>query len=127
MKTPAFVGCMLALLLAGGCGRQPADSSTAAKEGGQAAGGAEEKGGSPLTAPVDYLGAVAKAHQTAIKTVDVASIGQAIQLFNAEHGRNPKDLNELVTEKFLPKIPAAPAGMKIVYDAASGAVKVVKE
>jgi len=51
-------------------------------------------GGSVLTAPVDYLKAAGKAQQSAVKTVDTASLNQAIQLFNVEKGRNPKDLNE---------------------------------
>lgn len=82
---------------------------------------------SPLNAPADYLGALGKAQQSAVKTVDVNSLRQAIQLFNADKGRNPKDLNELVQEKYLPALPTAPAGMKIVYDPSSGAVKVVRE
>jgi len=83
--------------------------------------------GNLLTAPVDYLGAAAKAQQSAVKTVDVASLNQAIQMFNVDKGRNPNDLNELVTEKYIPKIPAAPYGMKLEYNAASGKVSVVKQ
>ena len=52
---------------------------------------------------------------------------QAIQLFNAQEGRNPKDLNELVEKKYIGQIPDAPYGMKIVYDATAGQVKVVKQ
>ena len=63
----------------------------------------------------------------AVKTVDVTSVNQAIQLFNVERGRYPKDLNELVQEKFIAKIPAAPYGMKIMYDANSGKASVVKQ
>jgi len=48
-------------------------------------------------------------------------------LFNVENGRNPKDLSELVEKKFVPKIPDAPRGMKLDYDAAAGKVKVVQE
>jgi len=80
-----------------------------------------------LTAPVDYLSAAGKAQQSAVKTVDVTSVNQAIQLFNVERGCYPKDLNELVQEKFIAKIPAAPYGMKIVYDANSGKASVVKQ
>ncbi len=102
-----------------GCGEKknapPAGTNTASSES------------SPLTAPVDYLGAVAKAKQTAEKTVDIASLNQAIQMFRVEQGRNPKDLNELVAEKNIPRLPEAPYGMKIVYDAASGTVKVVPD
>ncbi len=82
---------------------------------------------SPLDAPAGYLGAVAKAQQTAVKTIDTASIDHAIQMFAVENGRNPKDLNELVQEKFLGRIPDVPYGMKLVYDASSGTVKVVKQ
>jgi hypothetical protein len=31
-------------------------------------------------------------------------------------------LNELVTKDYIPQLPAAPAGMKLVYDAAHGKV-----
>ena len=84
-------------------------------------------GSSPLSAPADYVGALGKAQQAAVKTVDTTSLNQAIQMFNVENGRNPKDLNELVEGKFIPKIPAAPYGMKLEYDAAAGKVKVVKQ
>jgi len=73
------------------------------------------------------VGALGKAQQTAIKTVDTTFLNQAIQMFSVEHGRNPKDLNELVEGKFIPKIPDAPYGMKLEYDAAAGKVKVVKQ
>jgi hypothetical protein len=106
----------------GGCGNKsnaPANPATNAST--------SSSSGNPLTAPVDYLGAVGKAQQNAIKTVDVASLNQAIQLFNVDHGRNPKDLNELVQEKFIPQLPAAPYGMKLDYDPTSGKVSVVKQ
>ena len=80
-----------------------------------------------MTAPVDYLGAVAKAKQSAVKTADVAQLNQAIQMYNAEHGKNPKDLNELVEQKYLPRIPDAPFGMKLEYDPVSGKVSVTKQ
>jgi hypothetical protein len=82
---------------------------------------------SPLTAPVDYLGALGKAKQTAEKTIDKASLNNAIQMFKVEQGHNPASLQELVEEKYLPRIPDAPYGMKIEYDAQSGTVKVVKK
>ena len=39
----------------------------------------------------------------------------------------PKDLNELVTEKYLPRLPEPPYGMKFVYDANTGQAKVVQK
>ena len=116
MKAPI---CFLAAgLLLCGCG----DSSN------KSAGGATNaSSGSPLTAPVDYIKAAGKAENTAIKTVDTTSLNQAIQLFNVENGRNPKDLNELVEKKFISQIPPAPFGMKLEYDANAGKVTAVKQ
>ena len=48
-------------------------------------------------------------------------------MFQVDKGRYPKDLNELVTEKYIPEIPDAPYGSKIVYDSNNGSVRVVKE
>ena len=83
--------------------------------------------GSPLTAPVDYLKAAANGQQNAVKTVDVTSLDKAIQMFGVDHGRNPKELQELVQQKYIPKIPDAPYGMKLVYDAEAGTVSVQKQ
>lgn len=109
--------CLASLFLLAGCdsksGSEKNTSNTA--------------GGSLLTAPVDYLDAVGKAQQKAVKTVDVASLTQAIQMFNVQEDRFPKDLNELVEKQYIARIPEAPYGSKIVYDAKAGTVKVVKQ
>ena len=81
--------------------------------------------GNPLTAPADYVGALGNAKQKAVQTVDLASLNQAVQLFNVSEGRLPKDLQELVTTKYITKIPDAPYGQKIVYNPADGQVTVV--
>jgi len=83
--------------------------------------------GNLVTAPVDYLGAVGDAKQRAVKTIDVTSLTQAIQMFQVNEGRLPKDLNELVTTKYITRIPEAPYGQKIVYNAANGQVNVVPQ
>ena len=83
--------------------------------------------GNPVTAPVDYLGAVVRAKKSAEKTIDTVNLNQAIQQFSVGEGRYPKDLNELVTEKYLPRLPDAPYGMKFVYEAKTGQVKVVQK
>jgi len=118
MKTP-FCFALAAGLLLVGCGESSNKSP-------QPTNGAAN-GSSPLSAPADYVGALGKAQQTAVKTVDVTSLNQAIQLFNVDQGRNPKDLNELVEKKFYPKLPEAPRGMKLQYDATAGKVTVVKQ
>ncbi|MDB6017341.1 MAG: hypothetical protein JWR19_1830 [Pedosphaera sp.] len=84
-------------------------------------------GGSLATAPVDYVSALGKAENRAIKAVDVAALNQAIQLFNVQEGRFPKDLNELVASKLINNIPQVPNGMKLDYDATAGTIKVVPQ
>jgi hypothetical protein len=113
------MGLILAALMAlAGCGRKEAAGPTKSTNDSAAT-------GNPITAPVDYLGAVSKAKKVSEKTIDTAYINQAVQMFNAAEGRYPKDLNELVSEKYLPKLPDAPYNMKILYDATRGEVKVV--
>ena len=116
MKTAPFISITAAILLAG-CGEKSAKTNPPS----------DSSGGSVLTAPVDYLNAAAKAEKKAVKTVDVTSLNKAIELFNVQEGRNPKDLNELVQKKYIPKIPEAPFGSKIVYDANTGTVTIEKQ
>jgi hypothetical protein len=118
MKTLFYLSVAAGLLLVG-CGESSNKSP-------QPTNGAAS-GSSPLSAPADYVGALGNAQQTAVKTVDVTSLNQAIQLFNVDQGRNPKDLNELVEKKFYPKLPDVPRGMKLQYDATAGKVTVVKQ
>jgi hypothetical protein len=101
--------------LATGCGEKSKSDATS-----------RESGSSPLNAPADYVGGLAKGQQSAVKTVDTRAIQQAIQLFNVDKGRNPKDLNELVTAKYLPTVPEPPSGMKLQYDAEAGTVSITK-
>jgi hypothetical protein len=120
MKTPACLAVALTILSAG------CDNSGDAP-GGTNAASTNSSSGSIVTAPVDYLGAVGNAHKSAVKTVDTASLNQAVQLFHLEKGRYPKDLNELVQEKYMPRLPAAPYGMKLDYNPTTGQVKVLKQ
>jgi hypothetical protein len=87
---------------------------------------AEEKvGQNPIDAPTDYLKTVAKAKKSAEAGVDTASLNSAISMFQVDKGRNPKDLNELVTSGTLKELPKPPYNMKFEYDAEKGSVKVV--
>jgi len=83
--------------------------------------------GNPITAPVDYLGAVAQGQKRAMKTLDQAGLNQTIQMFYANEGRFPKDLNELVKPDYLSKLPVPPPGMKFNYNPATGELKVVPQ
>jgi hypothetical protein len=107
-----------ALVLVNACNQKP-DTPAVSTNSASAA--------SPLNAPASYLGALAKGQQAAVATVDTASIDKAIQMFQVENGRNPKDLNELVEQKVIPRIPDAPYGTKLVYDPGSGKVTLEKQ
>jgi len=80
-----------------------------------------------VDAPLNYVGAVVQAQKYSEKQIDLAYVNQAIQQFQAGEGRLPKDLKELVDMHYLGKIPEAPFGYKIVYDATAGTIKVVKQ
>jgi len=117
MKMPIWISIAGTILLAS-CGNdsgKPAQTTNAASEG------------SLVTAPVDYLGAIAKGEQQAVKTVDVASLNKAIQLFQVDLDRYPTNLAELAALKYIPRIPPTPFGTKLDYDPTSGQVKVVKQ
>lgn len=114
----AFCVVITAALAAAGCSKKdkeaaPAETNTTAATG------------NPITAPVDYLGAVAQAKKHAESTIELVSINQAIQLFVTEEGRAPASLNELVTKKYLPHLPAPPYGKQLSYDPRTGSVKLI--
>jgi hypothetical protein len=82
-------------------------------------------GENPVTAPADYVGAVGKAQQSALKTLGTVSLDSAIKTFHEQENRYPKTLDELVSSGTLAKLPAPPNGMKFSYDPATGTVKIV--
>ena len=75
---------------------------------------------------LDYGNTLVNAKKTADKTIDVAALNQEVQLFYAQEGRYPKTLEEL-TPGYISKIPPAPLGYIIDYDATKGEVTVVKQ
>ena len=119
LNTKPFLALVAGSFLVG-CG----DSS---EKPGSRATNAPTSSGNPLTAPADYLNSAVKAQQSAVKTVDTTSLDKALELFNVQEGRFPKDLQELVAKKYIPQIPSPPLGTKIEYDAKAGTVKMVKE
>ena len=117
MKTALMLLLPMAALLMAGCGSSddsatPSESSTSS--------------GNPVTAPVDYLGAVAKGQQSANKLASTVGLRQAIQLFQVQEGRLPKNLDELVPN-YIPKLPAAPTNMKFDFNPSTGELKLVPQ
>ncbi len=105
--------------LLAGCGRSPDKTATSGQTNPAAS------SGNPITAPVDYLGAVGQAQKQAARVVELVQIQQALRQFHAAEGRYPKDLQELVKEGYLPALPRLPRGYRIEYNPASGQVRAV--
>ncbi len=108
------LGAVLLIGLAG-CGDGPGSKP-----------GTDTSGRSPATAPLDYLAAQGQAKKHSEKVASLAQLQQALQHFQTAEDRWPRDLNELVKSGFLAAVPAAPAGQRLVYDPATGAVKFVR-
>ncbi len=98
-----------------GCG--DSGSTAGKKEAGERQGA-----GNPITAPVDYLGAVGAAQRSSAATIDTTSLQKAVQAFQAGEDRLPADLQELVKEGYLPRLPEPPRGMRWAYQPSSGRV-----
>lgn len=105
-----------------GCGNDNAGktNSTNATTATSAPTAPTNEGGSSL----NYLGTLAAAQNSAVKTVDVASLNKALNEFNVQEGRFPKDLSELVPN-YIAHVPQAPVGYKLDYNPTTGIVKVV--
>ncbi len=115
----AMAWVLLALLAATGCGEKTAKKAAPAATNGGSTTGA----GNPLTAPVDYLGAVGAAQKQAQRFGDLTPVQQAVRAFQAGEERMPANLQELVTEGYLPKLPVPPKGFALVYDPRTGQVR----
>ena len=111
MKTPLIL-LMLFLGLTTGCGKKEVTKPEAA-------------GANPAMAPLDYLAAQGKAKQVAIKVTSTVEINSAIQKFQAMEDRFPRDLNELIQQRYLQAVPQAPRGQMFAYNPQDGTIRVV--
>ncbi|MGA2540502.1 MAG: hypothetical protein ABSG78_02940 [Verrucomicrobiota bacterium] len=116
MKSACCLICLMAGLVLTGCGKNEKSSTTTTT--------VTTVNNTPPPAPAGngYLGTMVKAQQSAVKTVDLTSLNEEVQLFNVQEGRLPKDLDELVSKQYIGKLPPAPVGMKLVYDPVQGKV-----
>ncbi len=120
MKT-SFLILLVAGMFLAGCGKSnsgPPPQGTNTAQTTNTAEVAKPSGG--------YLGTLMQADKSMVKTIDVSYLNQAVQLFNTQEGRLPKDLNELVPN-YVGKLPTPPYGYRINYDPASGTVTVVRQ
>ena len=110
---------VVASLCAAGCGEKSSSSASGTN--------ATASAGNPLDAPGNYLKTVVDAKRGATMLVDTNSLAKLIDQFNIDKGRNPSDLNELVQEKYIAKLPEPPYGTKLVYDPATGRVSIINQ
>jgi len=123
MKTFFLILMATGLVLAG-CGKNNSSPHPQGTNTSQTTNTTESA--NPAPSSVDYLGTLMRADQHAVKTIDVSYLNEAVQLFNTQEGRLPKDLNELVPN-YVGKLPATPYGTKLDYDPNTGQVKVVQQ
>jgi hypothetical protein len=110
MKTLSlFAIASASALLMTGCG-----DSNSTNAGAQATQSANNS--SPVVQPEVY----------AQKKVDLATISQALQQYNAAEGHFPAKLDDLAPS-YIGKVPEAPAGYKFNYDSSSGTVTLVQQ
>ncbi|MEN9572216.1 MAG: hypothetical protein RL514_71 [Verrucomicrobiota bacterium] len=57
------------------------------------------------------------AKSTAPEPLDLAKLNAKIREYTEAFGKPPASLQEMVDKKFLPRLPEAPAGRTLVYDA----------
>ncbi|MGD0209080.1 MAG: hypothetical protein ABSC89_15900 [Verrucomicrobiota bacterium] len=122
MKPSFLISVAVGLLLAG-CGK---NNSSPHRQGTNTSQTTNTASAQPAPSSADYLGTLMRADKYAVKTIDVSYLNQAVQLFNTQEGRLPKDLNELVPN-YVGKLPATPYGTKLDYDPDTGLVKVVPQ
>lgn len=82
--------------------------------------------GNPVTAPLDYVGAIGNAKNSANRRLGDASLQAAVTQFQVGEGRNPTSLQELVDKQYLKAIPTPPRGSQLVYDPKTGEVGIVR-
>ena len=121
---PSFLILVAVGLLLAGCGKNNSSPHPQGTNTGKTTNATESANPPPSSA--DYLGTLMRADKSAVKTIDVSYLNEAVQLFNTQEGRLPKDLNELVPN-YVGKLPATPYGTKLDYDPNTGLVKVVPQ
>jgi ABC-type glycerol-3-phosphate transport system substrate-binding protein len=109
MKTRFLVAVTGAVVLAlagcsGGSSNSNSSTNTAANSS------------SPVTQPEIY----------AQQKMDMASLNQAVEQYHAAEGKYPDNLQELAPS-YIARIPDAPPGYKINYDAGSGVVSLARQ
>jgi len=84
----------------------------------------ENSSGNPVSAPVDYLGAVNKGRKKAMIDTGLMQVNSALNQFKATKLKPATSLQQLISEGLLAELPQLPAGMKWQYDPQTGEASV---
>lgn len=88
-------------------------------------GDTNQTSGNPITAPVDYLGAVANAKKSTEGKLAIAQLEQAVNYYKIENGSFPKSLDDLLSSDHLSRMPKVPYKTKLSYDPNTGKVDII--
>jgi len=116
---------LLLVASAAGCGGDDS-AANAESETDPAVASSDYGSGNPLTAPVDYLGAVNQAQKSSANKLSLMGIQQAIQQFKIMEERLPKNLKEVVSSGYISRLPEVPRGMAISYNPQTGLVSTIQ-
>ncbi len=87
----------------------------------------ENSSGNPVTAPVDYFGAVNKGRKKAIGEVGLMQVDSDLNKCQGSNFRPAKTLQEVIAGGYLDALPKLPAGMEWHYDPQTGKASIVRE
>lgn len=76
----------------------------------------------PMNAGEKYGGVMGKAMQDAKKLDAVLPLQQLVDAYNAQEGKYPKSLRDLVENNYVRELPQAPKGTEFAYDPGTGKV-----
>jgi hypothetical protein len=108
-NTTGYAVMVVAACIAAGCGRRDETSATRVAE------------------TNDYVAMIEQARTRSAAEAIPDELTKAVRRFQADTGRLPMDLNELVAQRYLPGVPIPPAGFTITYDPQLGNVTLQKE
>lgn len=111
---------ILSVLFFWGCGKESQKDSSAS-------GASTESQSNAISAPVDYLGALANAKKSMEGKLALSQLSQAVQNYQIENGEFPISLDALLQSDHLTRLPKVPYRTKLSYDPKTGVVDIVAE
>jgi hypothetical protein len=109
-KILLVTGTIIFLMVAAGCHKKQ--------------GGAQSQDLGITNAPAKYGEVMGRALKKAESMDNVLYLKNKINTFHIQKGRYPANLQELVDEQLIDKIPEPPKGMKYDYDPSTGSLNV---